>query len=487
MRINAIGFNGKTIGLPLNFEVINFSSKLKSSKNSQVKEISSAASNAVKNSIFPSISTNGVKQFQSVDEINTILGKEYGINSTLTNFDAAKLFLESVEDFVNMNEKDMFKGLKLSDGKGTNANFYDIIANPYEQGFEIEFSDKPKKKSLVRKANLDFINGNTSSDNPKYMFYMLLGRYLYFKQNSEKDMYSSVKDFVPPHVFLRIGSNAGEDCSSYIANYIATKMCNVSTTKIMDDVYEMLEGPVLNLPKNSELKSIKGIQHSFKSTKEAHDYLKKYKIQAVFPTVAIANLAVGAIEDYIKVNNNKKMFQGLQIVYDTTLNCWLGGTLPTLKKGIISFNTAATDWKNADVSAQRSYDNNFHSSNNPKKTFYHELAHWLHYKNNPENYIFLNSISKNMSKIPLEDSSEVPSIYNLRKKLAKVSNYGATNPHEFVAEYVTARMNGQAYPEHINNLFKMFYNGLVNEVDSNGKKTVKFANGKVPLKFPPVQ
>ena len=314
---------------------------------------------------------------------------------------------------------------------------------------------------------------------------MLLGRFLAFKQNSEEYMYSSTLDLrALIELGLRMGSDACEDVSSYNANYIATKMCKVPTTKVMDNTYEDLEGPFLNFPETEKLKLLKGIQHSFSSTKEAHEYLKKYKIEAIFPTVEIANLAVGAIEDYIKVNNNKKMFEGLQIVYDTTQNGWTGATRTNLKKGVVSFNTACIDWKNTDKSAERGYNSNFHPSNNPKETFYHELAHWLHQRNNPINF---HSIGDNywiMSLIPLKFSSKYPDVYKLRKNFAKVSNYATTNPIEFVAEYITGRMNGQTYPKHIDELFEKFYNGTEQIKDAKGKTKTVIAKGEYPLKFP---
>lgn len=484
MRLNQIGYYGKTSDFSKSVVFPEASERKETFNFSQSDGISSVASNAIRSLVLPSVNFGEAIPPQTAKEINSVLKKEYGIKSTLTNPVVAKYFLNAVEDFVKLNEKDMFKGLKLSEGKPVATTYYDIVANPYKNEFEIEFTQNPKEKHLRHKAHIDFVRGRTASDNPKYMFYMLLGRYLYFKQNSEKYMYNSTNNLISPNIFLRIGSNAGEDYSSYIANYIATRMCNVPTTKIMNNTYEVLEGPIVNLPQQNNLKAIKGIQHSFSSTKEAHDYLKKYKINAIFPTVEIANLAVGAIEDYININNNKKLFQGLHIIYDTTKEPWLGATQPLLKEGVISFNTATTDWKHADKYAQRSYDTNWHSSNNPKKTFYHELAHWLHYKNNPQNYINLHLMFEDMKKIPIDSTIKNSEMNGLRKNFAKVSNYGAIDPQEFVAEYITARMNGQTYPEHINRLFKMFYNGLEDSIDKNGKKTAKILNGKIPLKFP---
>ena len=435
-----------------------------------ITEFSSEANFGIKSAVLPKINFTGINNKKTIEQINKTLLEEYGIDSKLTNLDAANLFLESVEDFVKINTKNMFKGLKLSDLTGD--NIYSAEYDTDKDYFEIFFQNNFNKADIEDLAKIRYERGYTASDNKKYMFYDLLGRFLCFKENpyayNFKCQYRAA--FGDRLIAARkLGILATLSYSLYNSNYIAAKMCRVPTTERMDSIYEDLIGADIDFPqpKNTE---IKGEEFSFKSVEDAQNYLKQYNIKSNFHDLKSANLTVGAIEDFIKVNKNKNLFNGLEISYKITEESWSGATISSFDdiknemiESYIVLNIAC-NWKKPEKVSRKGYNTNHSSSNSPKSTMYHELGHWLHFHNDPLRYdIMGKKYSEN------EDSTKLLSDYE-RDIFGRVSNYATKSPLEFVAEYITARMSGHIFPKAVDNQFENFY----------GK-------GNVPLRFPKIK
>ena len=69
------------------------------------------ASDAIKNNAVAMINFRG-NNSKEIDKIVQKL-KEYGIDAEFTNLPTAQLTLDAVEDFIKLNDKDIFKGLKI--------------------------------------------------------------------------------------------------------------------------------------------------------------------------------------------------------------------------------------------------------------------------------------------------------------------------------------------------------------------------------------
>ncbi len=436
-----------------------------------INEISSNTSNSIKNNVLYSINFSGIKQNKPVIDANKILKTEYGIESNLSE-NTAKIFLEAVEDFTGLNNKNMFNGLKLISIDKTNDTIYDVNYSVEDNTFEISFNNGYNKKELKNISEERYNLGYTASDNYKYIPYSLLGRFLCFKHNPYaydiKTKYTQ-KDGPIVVAGRKLGIFALDSFSSYNSHYIAAKMSEVPTTKQMDEIYETLIGADLNFPQ-TETGELKGVEHSFKSIKEVQDYLAKYNIKSDFHDLMTANLAAGAIDDFIKANNNKKLFNGLEISYTVSEGAWDGKTTSgydELKNEITRSNIVlniACDWKRPKKIAQMAYNKNHSSSNNPKNTIYHELGHWLHFHNDPLGYYVIGHKYNDDNPKKAEITEEEKNIFG------RVSNYATKSPVEFVAEYISAKMNGFKYPKIVDNYFKMFY--------GKGDFMLKFPNSK---------
>ena len=433
-------------------------------------EISSNFDYAIKSAVIPSINFKSTTNTKSANDINKILTTEYGIKSTLTNPDVAKLFLASVEDFVKLNNKNMFEGLILSDLTDDN-NIYKYKHSINTNSFEISFQKNLNENDIIKKTQNSYEKNFIATNDKKYLFYKSLGSFLCFKENPFSYNYKTQRRAIGGDKLIasrKLGIHATENYSEYNANYIAAKMCKLPTTQKMDDIYEDLIGADINFPKPNNTE-IKGTEFSFQSVQEAQDYLKQYNIKAKFYDTNMANLTVSAIEDFIKANG-KNIFDGLEITYISDKESWDGATYRDFDdvknkiiKSYIVLNIAC-NWKKTDKLSQKEYQCNYSSSNNPKSTIYHELAHWLHFHNNPLKYYiqtkkYSNTYNnKNNTKLLTEYEKNI---------FGRVSDYATSSPLEFVAEYISARMSGYSFPETINNKFKTIY----------GK-------GNIPLKFP---
>ena len=189
----------------------------------------------------------------------------------------------------------------------------------------------------------------------------------------------------------------------------------------------------------------------FKTIDEAVEYLKQYGIEAEFENLKLANLTANAIKDFIEINKNPKMFEGLKIssyIKDstTTIGCmhWKYNHETGKYSSKIEFNKAY-DWNRHKNTALRNYFSGHFSSANEKYSIYHELAHWLDFNSRPKEYVQDNN-----------DFASGKLIINSfgKRAYSTISGYATENSLEFVAEYVAARMCGQKFSQSVNDEYK---------------------------------
>lgn len=151
------------------------------------------------------------------------------------------------------------------------------------------------------------------------------------------------------------------------------------------------------------------------------------------------------MKDFIKINNNPHLFDGLVIKKTYEDDPTEIGGLATLNhelEGCFLYFNSAYDWKRHDKIIKKSYNQGVHPSINPKSFVYHELGHWLDLNNNPQEY--------KMGHFNL---------YAFENFYPKVSLYAQQSPYEFVSEYISARMSGIGYPKTIDKIFEQHYDG----------------------------
>lgn len=442
------------------FQIYNnqISSLMKIKKNSNVvceknqttqKEMSSVTSNAIKNNTIPFISFKGVTNTNSIEEIISKLDKEYGIKADFSSFETAKLTLETIEDFVKLNDKDMFNGLVIKQSSDEEeGSFYRYHSDYKDKSFVLSLNNKKSIEQLEQETKNDFENCKIGSSDKKYYLYEVLGHFLNFKHNPyafiNNTKQNNFSDFART-IALKIGAYAQESVGRYNASYIATKMCGEMLPPDAQEVYEDCVGADLNFPKEKSTPTNLGITHNFETVEEASEYLKQYGIDAEFENTIVANLAVGAIEDFIKVNNNNKMFEGLKIgTYVSSDSNVLGSVhniynydSDEIKLSELNFNSSY-DWKRHDKKCEYNFETGHYASNHPKYSIYHELGHWLHFQKMPREYSQLNDMFK-YGKVFVNDTGKI--------NFGKVSGYAQISTIEYFAETIAAKMCGLSFPD----------------------------------------
>lgn len=430
-------------------------------------QFSKTASDAIKNNTVSLINFGRNFQTKKIEEIVSLLKEEYKIDAQFSNLEIAKLTLEAVEDFVKLNDKNIFEGLIIKDCELDDGGPWETRGNYNDMFFAIKLNNTESVDNLRSTAQDEYDDCLISSNNPKYYLYECLGEFLCFKHNPYAYTLNSKKNNFSDstlQIARKLGERATLNFERFNSSYIASKMSKVEIPKKADDFYEEFSGADINFAQ-AEIKSeARGIEHSFNNTDEAIEYLKeKYNIEAEFENLTIANLAVGAIEDFIKINENEHLFDGLVIKKQIDNTSVYGGMKYKYNyatgqlKSCVYFNLAY-DWKRHDKLVKKDYNLGYHPSDNPKLTFYHELAHWLDLHNNPEDYI--STCDKfNSGKVYINDLG--------KKVFGKVSGYAQESPIEFKAEYISAKMCGLSFPKLVDEFFKQDY-------------IVK----NIPLKFP---
>lgn len=422
------------------------------------EEITSSSSLAIRNNSIPFISFKGVTKPNTIEEIVSTLDKEYGIKADFSSLETAKLTLETVEDFVKLNDKDIFKGLVINQSSDTEeGSFYRYHSDYNDKSFVLSLNNNKSIEKLQQETINDFENCKIGSPNKKYYLYEVLGHFLNFKYNPYSfTVNGNCNNFsdLASTIALKIGANAHDSISRYNASYIATKMCGESLPPKAKEIYEDSVGADINFPEEKTQKLDFGIIHNFGTVEEASEYLKQYGIDADFENIIVANLAVGAIEDFINVNNNKRMFEGLKIgryvcsdsnVLGSVHNVYNYDT-DKIKLSELNFNSSY-DWKRHDKHCKYNYETGHYASNHPKYSIYHELGHWLHFQKMPREYSQLNDKFK-YHQVFINDYGKIT--------YGKVSGYAQTTTIEYVAETIAAKMCGLNFPKRTMEEFDKF-------------------------------
>jgi len=206
---------------------------------------------------------------------------------------------------------------------------------------------------------------------------------------------------------------------------------------------------------------------NFATVDEAVEYLKKnYDVDAEFLNIYQANLFAGAIEDFVKLNNNRDMFCGLRIKNADSESFdeyhkikripWAqvqyryvaAGNIYRLEELLMRCNSSFWLQQPDRIIEEHAiaYENGSHPYKDPSGTIYHELAHWLELKNKPT-----------ISPKALVSRDNPPLDFEDIEITAMVSGYTQKSIAEFNAEYVAARMCGLKFPEMVNKLHKEHY------------------------------
>ena len=197
----------------------------------------------------------------------------------------------------------------------------------------------------------------------------------------------------------------------------------------------------------------------FKSVDEANDYFKnEYGIDAQFGTIVQAQISKLAVDEYVKLLNNKRCFEGLKfrlgkldsntaaeytfmqgIVYDKNKSKQNSEDAenPNIFKyccGIIYLNRDL-NWNDYPKIRRKQAIYRKKSAPDMKDLIIHELAHYLH---------SVNSLNKYLKYISSPSCA------------SEVSGYACKNNKEFVAEYITGRMAGKKYSSEVDDMYKIY-------------------------------
>ena len=110
--------------------------------------------------------------------------------------------------------------------------------------------------------------------------------------------------------------------------------------------------------------------------------MKQYGIDAEFGNLKIANLTTSTIEDFIQINEDPKMFNGLKIkmgMHEVFL-AYFHSHNPN--NAHVAFNKAA-DWNKYKNTCWQNYSSGYWASPDKKNIIYHELAHWPDFNSRP--------------------------------------------------------------------------------------------------------
>ena len=155
--------------------------KQEQSTNDCYTQFSSVTSNAIKNNAISSINFRGKND--EIQDIVTKLKNEYGIDATFTNLYTAQTLLECVEDFVELNNKDIFQGLKI-DTFAENKDFmWSTSANYDNKNFTLRLNNFKSEDEVREFAQSEYDKCLIPSNDEKYYFYEGLAGFLNFNYN----------------------------------------------------------------------------------------------------------------------------------------------------------------------------------------------------------------------------------------------------------------------------------------------------------------
>ena len=392
------------------------------------------------------------------DVINEKLQNVYGIKSDIKDERILKNILPAIEDFCKINnDKELFKGLNIGEYYDEdNKNIFECNSNWQTEDFEINFNKNFDWDNIAKFTKNEYDSANCGSNNEKYYIYQALGYYLNFKHSPYDYSLNSItkinEDKEKFSLYSKMSNS--KNLSGFNAAFIATKMCKEPTPKILEDIYVENGGNTdLIFPASKPAVPTKIRSFNFETTKEASKYLyEQYGIRALFHNLTYANACCEAVNDMAGACRDKNIFRGLDIIHQNfgenskdlayTQTDNFGYSRIVVNSSSKFSNTHAIENSNFDLGW-------FATNDIKNSVFIHELAHYLDFKGNPEDYRNRHYMAK---------SGIVPNAEE-KKAMSKVSRYATTDTLEFCAEYVEGRMSGQQYPKIVDKIFEDLWNG----------------------------
>lgn len=202
-------------------------------------EFSKNVSNAIKNNALSLINFKG-NDVQKIDTITAKLKKEYGIEAEFKSLAIAKMTLESIEDFVKLNNKNMFEGLVIKPCEEDVDWIWDVKSDYSNKEFILRLNNNVSEEEIIQRAQKEYDNCNESSNNPKHDFYVALAEFLSFKYNPYAYVINTKNNNYSP-AFLKtarkISDTSTYNFARFNSNYIAAKMCGLSFPELVDKHY----------------------------------------------------------------------------------------------------------------------------------------------------------------------------------------------------------------------------------------------------------
>ncbi len=449
MIVDRISLNlNNTVFAPVKKQT--FTSNPAAAENAQ---ISSEASAAIRSAVLPAVKT----PVESVETITADL-KKLGIEAEFKDEIQAAVTKEAIYDFIELgNSPEIFEGLKI-----LGTDWFGSLDNPCRAGidytregeFFLKLDSQFDWSKLQEQVQEMYDSGQICSNNKKAPIYEGLGRFLYFTIIDQNDYLANTKPGSLPDKDIalanQLSSNAKESSANFHSAYIAARMCKIELPKKI--IWSFLKFPQ-PVPLERKVDTV----CNFETCQQAQEYLKdKYGIEAEFADTTQANLCAGTMEDFIKLNNDPKIFDGLriQIMTEDVEKEYLKAKGYIGRLGGLVSHSNHYDTNNNTLEdltlrfpgkpetideLSKDYSSGLHPSANMKQTFDHELAHWLHAKKAPLFYVLVGGIE------------------NAGKDLSgRVSGYAQMDIKEFVAEYVTGRMSGATYPKVVDEMYRQF-------------------------------
>jgi len=173
----------------------------------------------------------------------------------------------------------------------------------------------------------------------------------------------------------------------------------------------------------------------------AAQYLKTLGIDAEFDNDFQANLTKKAVDDFIKINKDPKMFEGLKISSndygDSVTNF---GWYADCDREIFELKlNSGFDWSDIKAKMQHAYDNCKTPSAKPEYAIYEGLGHFLNFKYNPYAY------TANANRDDCLNEKAMSCALKISKNADSFNKYNSA--------YIAARMSGIEYPAFFEQIF----------------------------------
>ena len=398
------------------------------------------------------------KKTANIKQKNIELKTKYGIKSDIKNPKILNNIETAINDFCRINNnKKLFEGLETSERELNPNQIYQTEINPFSKKMKLYFNSNFNWDNISDYTKERYDIALNGSKNPNYPMYKALGSFITF--NNAPLNYINNKNVKPadtPLLKIRRFCNSN-NVTDFSINYIASNMSGEYLPKVLDKYYKQIDGnyplkfPEVNIKNKPET------EFKFNDLNKAGEFLlKEYGIETNFNNLTFANECILAVEELTNAMNDKNIFNGLRII-TTPVKFNRGENVPMKtcffhqKQDAVICVNPNYDVKTAKNELQKTFDNGILASNKIKNSFFiHEFAHWLDFKGNPQKfYDEMSDIENGKLKSSDED----------KQIMGRVSFYAAEDPHEFCAEYISGRLDGNTYPEVTNKKFKELWKG----------------------------